>query len=151
MTLFAEYNKYRASPAQRLARYLMALHSIPAVLPALLSGDAGLCPDGHRRFAVRIGPVQADRSTAGRTSTTGWSAILGIRFEWDGEIPDGAYLIAVKHQAMVETVETLRFATTPVVVMKRELTDHAAVRLGDAPLRRRSASTATPAPRRFAT
>ena len=49
--------------------------------------------------------------------------VLGIRFEWDGAIPDGPYLIAVKHQAMVEAVDTLRFARTPVVVMKRELTD----------------------------
>ena len=48
--------------------------------------------------------------------------VLGIRFEWDGEIPAGPYLIAVKHQAMVEAVDTLRFARTPVVVMKRELT-----------------------------
>ena len=47
--------------------------------------------------------------------------ILGIRFEWDGVIPDGPYLIAVKHQAMVEAVDTLRFARMPVVVMKREL------------------------------
>jgi 1-acyl-sn-glycerol-3-phosphate acyltransferase len=48
--------------------------------------------------------------------------VLGIRFTWDGEIPAGPYLIAVKHQAMVETIEALRFARTPVVVMKRELT-----------------------------
>ncbi len=47
--------------------------------------------------------------------------ILGIRFVWDGVIPDGPYLIAVKHQAMVEAVDTLRFARMPVVVMKREL------------------------------
>ncbi|MBA3729394.1 MAG: 1-acyl-sn-glycerol-3-phosphate acyltransferase [Sphingomonas sp.] len=47
--------------------------------------------------------------------------VLGIRFAWDGEIPDGPYLIAVKHQAMVEAVDTLRFAKMPVVVMKREL------------------------------
>ena len=47
--------------------------------------------------------------------------VLGIRFEWDGAIPDGPYLIAVKHQAMVEAVDTLRFARSPVVVMKREL------------------------------
>ncbi len=47
--------------------------------------------------------------------------ILGIRFVWDGEIPPGPYLIAVKHQAMVEAVDTLRFAYSPVVVMKREL------------------------------
>ena len=48
--------------------------------------------------------------------------VLGIRFEWDGNIPDGPFLIAPKHQAMVEAVDTLRFARTPVVVMKRELT-----------------------------
>ena len=48
--------------------------------------------------------------------------VLGIRFQWDGEIPQGHYLIAVKHQSMMEAVDTLRFARTPVVVMKRELT-----------------------------
>lgn len=47
--------------------------------------------------------------------------ILGIRFEWQGKIPDGPFLIAVKHQAMIEAVDTLRFAKSPVVVMKREL------------------------------
>ena len=48
--------------------------------------------------------------------------VLRIRIEWDGRIPDGAYLIAVKHQSMMEAVDTLHFADTPVVVMKRELT-----------------------------
>lgn len=48
--------------------------------------------------------------------------VLSIRIEWDGEIPEGAYLIAVKHQSMMEAVDTLHFARTPVVVMKRELT-----------------------------
>lgn len=48
--------------------------------------------------------------------------ILAIKVEWDGEIPSGPYLIAVKHQSMMEAVDTLRFARTPVVVMKRELT-----------------------------
>ncbi|MEO6113627.1 MAG: lysophospholipid acyltransferase family protein [Sphingomicrobium sp.] len=48
--------------------------------------------------------------------------ILAIKVEWDGEIPAGPYLIAVKHQSMMEAVDTLRFARTPVVVMKRELT-----------------------------
>jgi 1-acyl-sn-glycerol-3-phosphate acyltransferase len=48
--------------------------------------------------------------------------VLGIRLEWDGAIPDGAYLIAVKHQSMMEAVDTLHFARSPVVVMKRELT-----------------------------
>ena len=48
--------------------------------------------------------------------------VLGIRFVMEGQIPDGAYLIAFKHEAMVETIEALRLAGTPVVVMKRELT-----------------------------
>ena len=48
--------------------------------------------------------------------------VLRIRIQWDGAIPDGAYLIAVKHQSMMEAVDTLHFADTPVVVMKRELT-----------------------------
>ena len=48
--------------------------------------------------------------------------LLGIRMEFDGHVPEGAYLIAVKHEAMVETIEGLRLARTPVVVMKRELT-----------------------------
>ena len=48
--------------------------------------------------------------------------VVGIRIQWDGRIPDGAYRIAVKHQSMMEAVDTLHFADTPVVVMKRELT-----------------------------
>lgn len=48
--------------------------------------------------------------------------VLRIHFAMEGQIPDGAYLIALKHEAMVETIEALRLAHTPVVVMKRELT-----------------------------
>ena len=65
-----------------------------------------------------------------RSVVHGWSAfhhwlvrhLLGIRIEWDGQIPEGAYLIAVKHQSMMEADDTLHFAHQPVVVMKRELT-----------------------------
>ena len=48
--------------------------------------------------------------------------VLGIRMTVEGQVPAGAYLIAFKHEAMVETIEALRFAARPVVVMKRELT-----------------------------
>ena len=66
-----------------------------------------------------------------RTVVRGWSeahhwlarAVLGIRVKMEGRIPSGAYLIAVKHQAMFETVEIVRLADTPIVVMKRELVD----------------------------
>lgn len=65
-----------------------------------------------------------------RTVVHGWSSyhhflvryVLGIRMVFEGSIPPGPYLIAMKHQAMVETIEALRLADTPVVVMKRELT-----------------------------
>lgn len=49
--------------------------------------------------------------------------IIGLDVRWDGKIPDGPFLIAVKHHSMMEAVDTLRFARTPVVVMKRELID----------------------------
>ncbi len=48
-------------------------------------------------------------------------AVLGIRAEVVGSIPDGAVLIAVKHGSMFETLEALRIADTPVIVLKREL------------------------------
>lgn len=51
------------------------------------------------------------------------TALVGIRFELSGSIPPGPVLIAIKHQSMVETLEILRLAATPVVVLKRELAD----------------------------
>ncbi len=48
-------------------------------------------------------------------------AVLGIDSEIEGAIPDGAVLIAVKHGSMYETLEALRIAETPVVVLKQEL------------------------------
>lgn len=49
------------------------------------------------------------------------SAILGIRTRVEGEIPAGPHLIAVKHEAMYETLEMVRLSNLPVIVMKREL------------------------------
>lgn len=47
--------------------------------------------------------------------------LLGTRLEVRGAIPAGACLIAVKHQSMFETLEMVRLANTPVIVIKREL------------------------------
>jgi 1-acyl-sn-glycerol-3-phosphate acyltransferase len=47
--------------------------------------------------------------------------VLGIRSEVQGRIPDGAVLIAVKHESMYETLEMVRIADTPVIVLKRSL------------------------------
>jgi 1-acyl-sn-glycerol-3-phosphate acyltransferase len=49
--------------------------------------------------------------------------LLGTRLEVRGAIPPGPYLIAVKHQSMYETIEMVRLAKTPVIVLKRELSD----------------------------
>lgn len=48
--------------------------------------------------------------------------VLGIGQDVEGTIPPGPHLIAVKHQSMYETIQMVRLANTPVVVLKRELT-----------------------------
>ena len=66
-----------------------------------------------------------------RAAVHGWARfhhwlaadVLGIRTMIDGDIPRGPYLIAVKHQSMFETIEMLRIAERPIVVLKRELAD----------------------------
>ena len=49
------------------------------------------------------------------------STVLGISTSVEGDIPSGAVLIAVKHESMFETLEIVRIADTPAVVLKREL------------------------------
>src|SRR3712207_5377983 len=66
-----------------------------------------------------------------RAVVVGWSRfhhsllrnLLGIRVRVQGDIPAGPHLIAVKHQSMLETIEMVRLADAPVVVLKRELAD----------------------------
>ena len=49
--------------------------------------------------------------------------VLGIRVRVEGEIPQGPRLIAVKHQSMFETLEMVRLANLPIIVIKKELAD----------------------------
>jgi 1-acyl-sn-glycerol-3-phosphate acyltransferase len=49
--------------------------------------------------------------------------VLGITSRVEGTIPPGPYLIAVKHQAMFETLEMVRLSNLPVIVIKKELAD----------------------------
>ena len=51
----------------------------------------------------------------------GFVRLLGTRVAVRGRVPAGAYLIAVKQQSLFETLEMMRIARTPVVVLKREL------------------------------
>jgi 1-acyl-sn-glycerol-3-phosphate acyltransferase len=49
--------------------------------------------------------------------------VLGIRVRVEGEVPQGSYLIAVKHQSMFETLEMVRLSRLPIIVLKKELSD----------------------------
>jgi len=54
-----------------------------------------------------------------------WCArhLLGIRTRVEGSLPEGAVLVAAKHQSMYETLELVRLLHEPALVMKRELSD----------------------------
>jgi 1-acyl-sn-glycerol-3-phosphate acyltransferase len=49
--------------------------------------------------------------------------LLGIRVRVEGTIPPGPNFVAVKHEAMFETIEMVRLSHLPVIVIKRELAD----------------------------
>ena len=51
------------------------------------------------------------------------SALLGIRTRVEGRRPEGAVLVAIKHQSMYETLEFMILLKEPAVVLKRELLD----------------------------
>ena len=76
-------------------------------------------------------PVSLAGTAALRRHARNWARIhrwcarylLGIRIRIEGELPRGPALIAVKHQAMFETIEALVLFDRPAVVMKKELAD----------------------------
>lgn len=49
--------------------------------------------------------------------------VLGICVRVEGDLAPGPQLIAVKHQSMFETLEMVRIAQLPIIVMKQELAD----------------------------
>jgi 1-acyl-sn-glycerol-3-phosphate acyltransferase len=49
------------------------------------------------------------------------AALLGIRTRIEGEVPEGAVLVAAKHQSMFETLDLVVLLGSPRIVMKREL------------------------------
>lgn len=79
-----------------------------AALPASLFGGAPLRAVTH--FWVRFHRWCA-------------SALLGIRSRVEGPRPDGAMLVAAKHQSMFETMEIILLLNEPAVIMKRQLSD----------------------------
>jgi 1-acyl-sn-glycerol-3-phosphate acyltransferase len=49
--------------------------------------------------------------------------LLDIHVKVEGSVPSGPHLIAVKHQAMIETLDMVRITNLPVIVIKKELAD----------------------------
>lgn len=50
-------------------------------------------------------------------------AVLGVRLRVEGAVPPGACIVALKHEAALETLELLLLLPRPAVVLKKELTD----------------------------
>ena len=93
---------------------LFALFFYPGTLFFVLSG----------MVASLFGTAPMRAVVHGWSRYHGWlTRLLGIRVRIDGAIPPGPHLIAVKHQSMFETVELVRHAETPIIVIKRELAD----------------------------
>jgi 1-acyl-sn-glycerol-3-phosphate acyltransferase len=85
---------------------------------------------GGSVFAVLgILPVALVGGRAVRRYARGWMLfhrwcarrLLGIRTRVEGAVPQGAVLVAAKHQSMYETLELAAMLGDPAVVVKREL------------------------------
>ena len=87
----------------------------PATVLWVLSGIASLMLGRRATLAVVLSWVVFHR----------WLCehVLDIHNRIEGAIPPGPHLIAVKHQAMYETLEMVRLSRLPVIVMKKELAD----------------------------
>ena len=100
----------------QLARSLLyALIFYPATLLYVLAGlTMGL-------FATR--PMRA--VVHGWADLHEWLCVhvVGVHMRVEGALPDAPCLVAVKHESMYETIQMLRVADAPVVVLKRELAD----------------------------
>lgn len=98
---------------QLLRSLIYALIFYPATLAYVLAGIVvTLVKPGSTRRLVRAW-TSFNHALA--------RSVLGIATAVEGQIPGGAYLIAVKHESMFETLEMVRIADTPAIVLKREL------------------------------
>ena len=76
-------------------------------------------------------PASLFGTKAVRACAHGWArghrilaaGLLGIRTQIEGHRPEGAVLVAIKHQSMFETLEFMILLKEPAVVLKRELID----------------------------
>ena len=97
----------------RSALFALAFYSWTAVM-VLLSFPASLFGTKAVR-ACAHGWARGHRVLA--------AGLLGIRTRIEGRRPEGAVLVAIKHQSMYETLEFMLLLKEPAVVLKRELLD----------------------------
>jgi 1-acyl-sn-glycerol-3-phosphate acyltransferase len=100
---------------QGLRSLLFAVAFYSATVLWVLAGIVASLLGRRPTLAVVLSWVEVHHWLAGH--------VLGIRTRVEGAIPPGPHLIAVKHQAMFETLEMVRLSKPPVIVMKRELAD----------------------------
>jgi 1-acyl-sn-glycerol-3-phosphate acyltransferase len=98
---------------QGLRSLLFAVAFYSATVLWVLAGIVASLFGRRPTLAVVLSWVEVHHWLAGH--------VLGIRTRVEGAIPPGPHLIAVKHQAMFETLEMVRLSKPPVIVMKREL------------------------------
>lgn len=98
---------------QLLRSLVYALIFYPATLAYVLAGIAVTLVKPSSTRALVQAWTSFNRGLA--------QAVLGISTAVEGQMPGGAYLIAVKHESMFETLEMVRIADTPAIVLKREL------------------------------
>ena len=100
---------------QYLRSALFALIFYPATLIYVLAGIAGSL------FGVR--PMRAVVHAWADLHHVLTAHLLCVHARRIGSIPQGKVIVAVKHQSMYETIEMLRLANTPAVILKKELAD----------------------------
>lgn len=74
-------------------------------------------------------PLALAPRAVGQACVRGWAGavlwlarhVAGLRTEIRGSLPEGAFLIAAKHQSMWETLVLQRLVKDPVFIVKREL------------------------------
>ena len=98
-----------------LRSLLFAALFYPATVLWVLAGIVAAGFGRRPTLAVILGWVNCHRWLTAH--------VLGIQTRLEGAIPAGPCLIAVKHQSMYETLEMVRIANLPVIVMKKELAD----------------------------
>ncbi len=80
-----------------------------------------LCSFPASLFGTRAVRACAHGWARGHRILSRW--LLGITLRVEGRVPDGAVMVAAKHQSMYETLAMLLLMKEPAIVMKRELTE----------------------------